>query len=150
MKAIYLDIDGVLISFTFEHSLAKYNTFARFTLFDQRACLRLLNIIEETGAEVILSSSWRLLDKDMEHVRTQLAPYGIVIADRTGNENAPRGEQIAAHLARHPEITDYVVLDDEDHMDAVRDHFVQTTFDEGLQDEHVQRAIEILRKKENA
>lgn len=146
MKAIYLDIDGVLNSYQFEKSLNKYKSFRRFYLFDQRACLRLLDIIEETGAYVILSSSWRITEEETHDVQKQLTPYGIKLFDMTGQEPGQRGDQIKAHLERHPEITNYVVLDDDSDMDAVADHLVLTTLEYGLEDEHVEKAIEILNR----
>lgn len=145
MKAIYLDIDGVLNSQDFVESLYKFKTLRRFNLFDQQACLRLVDLVEETGAYIYLSSSWRIDENRSHAVAHQFMPYGLKIAGMTGQEEGQRGDQIAAHLARHPEITQFVVLDDDDDMDAVRDHLVQTTWEHGLQDEHIAKARELLK-----
>lgn len=144
MKVIYLDIDGVMNSAEFDRLICNYRHGGIYNIFDQRACLRLMNLIDETGAYVILSSSWRIDENSRKEVDIQLRPYRIKVVGYTGQERGQRGDQIAAHLAAHPEITEYVVFDDDDDMDAVRSHFVKTTFEHGLQDEHIELAKQIL------
>jgi hypothetical protein len=54
----------------------------------------------------------------------------------------PRHVEIRAYLKRHP-VDSFVVLDDDEDAD-VPGHFVKTDFGRGLQDEDVERAVEIL------
>lgn len=68
-----------------------------------------------------------------------------------------RGAQIQSWLDDHPEVTHYVVLDDDADMGPVLDRLVKTTWEYGLLDEHVDRAAGMLgerrraaRKKERA
>ena len=55
-----------------------------------------------------------------------------------------RGNLIMEWLDAHPDVTEYVVLDDNSDMDAVWEHFVQTSMDVGITDADATRAIEIL------
>ena len=54
------------------------------------------------------------------------------------------GDEIASWLHGRPEVESFVVLDDDSDMTAVQDRHVKTSFDGGLLDEHVERAIQML------
>ena len=67
-----------------------------------------------------------------------ITPYGI---------GKPRGYEIKRFLIEHPEIENYVILDDVANMlSEQQSHFVQTRFYYGLTDEDTEKAIEILNK----
>ena len=72
--------------------------------------------------------------------------YGYTTLDwHTGQT---RSEEIALFLAQHPEIDNYVILDDVDITNEVlRAHWVKTTFKEGFTREMFLRAKEILIKE---
>ena len=57
MKVIFLDIDGVLAT-TSCYGKGKNNKWGSY-MFDQTAVVYLNFILNETGAEIILSSDWR-------------------------------------------------------------------------------------------
>jgi len=57
MKVIFLDIDGVLAT-TSCYGKGKNNKWGSY-MFDQKAVVYLNFILNETGAEIILSSDWR-------------------------------------------------------------------------------------------
>ncbi len=57
MKIIFLDIDGVLCT-TSCYGKGMNNKWSAY-MFDQKAVIYLNHIINETGAEIILSSDWR-------------------------------------------------------------------------------------------
>ena len=60
MKIIFLDIDGVLNSDTWEKSKAFKNGVYPSNSFDPFSVQLLNNIINETQAKVVLTSTWRL------------------------------------------------------------------------------------------
>lgn len=176
MKVLFLDIDGVLNNDkTFEEVHDYYvKTGYHKVEIGLDMVERLFKIIEATGAKIVLSSSWRLgwnLIEDGNCVpysdcssdvklNSILKKYGLSIYSRTiVSENRRRGDEIKDWLDRHPQVTNYVILEDEvyDMMEyyekgkVVKTNFllptemVKSTKDTtGLQDIHVEQAIKIL------
>ena len=159
MRIIFLDFDGVLntIGYLLAQEEAGRNGCGTPDGLDPRLVTKLNDIIDVTDAFVVVSSSWRHLytTPELQDLLTSRGFKGTVL-DRTPRsvpcqnglsrrECGPRGDEIRAWLdsQRHA-VTGYVVLDDWGDMDAVRDHFIQTTLNEGLTDDHVSRAITIL------
>ena len=137
MKIIFLDIDGVLFAFW------GYK-------FSPAACNNLNVLLEkEPEAMIVISSSWRHLGLDQ--VKKTLAANNIDsnrAIDITGNETGGRGVQIQAWLDRHPEVTNFVVIDDEiSEMSNIMDHVVKTNSYSGLTSADVDLALDILNKK---
>jgi len=147
MKAIFLDIDGVLNS-TNTKVLTNYT---RATFLDPDMILRLKRIIEATDAKVVLSSDWRY-DKDDERynqdfieLRDTLKENGIEFYGFTPERiDGNRGFEIAEYILSHDEFTNYVVLDDRPDACIDNSHFVRTLMSTGLTEEHVEEAIKIL------
>lgn len=146
MNVIFLDIDGVLNSEEFERNIDQYQYVFKFSLLDQKAILRLYKILWETNAYVVLSSSWRLSEESYKSVEEQLKPYRIKLIDKTPQNTEGRGAEIVEWLEQHPEVSHYVVLDDDDFaMEPVKNHLVLTTWTDGLEDKHIQEAIDKMK-----
>lgn len=143
MKVIFLDVDGVLNT-----STTRVRRKDNYLGFEQRKILLLKQIVEATGALIVLSSTWRSSKDSFSDIRLGLLSDGMVIFDVTPDFGfRPRGLEILAWLDTHPEVTHYVILDDVDEfgMENLRKHFVQTDFyGLGLTAYHVQKAIKIL------
>lgn len=113
-KVIFLDIDGVLCS---ERSKHAYNGIPSpiapwsWDKFDQTAIYLLRCVIALTGADVVLSSSWR------KEVNIAALEYrlGFKLADVTSTEltESTRSHKIHNWLMEHPEVTTYAILDDD-------------------------------------
>jgi hypothetical protein len=58
--------------------------------------------------------------------------------------NKTRGQEIAMWLEQVP-VDSFVIFDDDDDMEPVQDHLIQTTFEHGLLQEHIDRAREMLK-----
>lgn len=159
MKVIFLDIDGVLNSFPeltnpdIPNHVWSPDVMKEFGIsFDvQEDKVELLNrITDATGAKIVLSSSWRKgYLADYADVVTELHNKGMksFVLDRTpwGSEYKNRGEEIQAWYNQHEdEIESFIILDDHDDMGPVQNHLIQTKHWEGLQDHHVETAIEYL------
>lgn len=162
---VFLDIDGVALPFENQSTA--------------RACGdRISQLCRETGAKVVISSSWRweVLDEiGAENWRiAHTHPRWIGIAnflrssvnldvpvigftpdhsnkepDEDGRVFQPRGyrgEEILAWLAEHPEITQWVVLDDlEDWIgDKIGPNLVLTNGDVGFDEHALEKAIALL------
>ena len=158
-KVLFLDFDGVANSLAYlqAHRTCDQHPCPEEHALDPIRIERLNRIIEATGASVVISSSWRygrtvdqlaqllvwrgfkggVIDKTPDFCKT---PDGKAVAA------SDRGEEIRQWLDAHPEVTEFVVLDDQADMTAVRDYFIQT--EDGIEDEHVDRAIAMLGRRE--
>ena len=105
MKAIFIDIDGVL-------NCANTPNPRKFPyVADPKLVDRFKKLVETTGAKVILSSTWRYDPAGLFSARRWGIPFDSVLPDMPGQ---PRRDEILAWLAAHPETTRYAVIDDED------------------------------------
>ena len=59
-----------------------------------------------------------------------------------------RGNEIKNWLENHPDIQNYLIIDDEANiLEEQKEHFVQTDINEGLTEEHYHKARSILSGK---
>ena len=160
-RVLFLDVDGVLNHREWLRVHGRQNVsteewrLARYRAHLDPACVaRLERVIASTGCVLVLSSSWRysLSTEEMEaRLRERGAPSARVIgATPKGIPCASglivepgRGEEIGVWLAQNP--TDsFAIVDDGDDMEPFMDRLVRTSFESGLQDEHVNRLVELL------
>lgn len=109
--AVFLDVDGVLnTKTTCQHTPDGY------TGIDDARVKILANAIKMYDCyEVILTSDWKEMgeyDDDYLYLLEKLDLYGLDIAGKTKDQGNNRGEGIINYLKAHPEIDDYVILDD--------------------------------------
>lgn len=159
MKVIFLDIDGVL------NGLGSESRCCGCLGIDDDKVKRLAKIINETDACIVLSSTWR---HDWERVESleDLSTMGAYMVRKLKRERIhilsktddispeKRGVEIKKWLddAKKDgvEIKSFCIIDDEMfdfEAEGLIDYLVKTSFyedDPGLQDSHVERAIEIL------
>jgi hypothetical protein len=153
MKVIFLDVDGVLniISDSYKTTAQKDEN-GHFIHLEKHLLKRLEYLIKETGAKIVVSSSWRL---DIENLREKLkkANFSLIseIYGLTGLGHT-RGEEIKAWINKHKP-TKYVVLEDEifdvcgEKCDVIpEENVVEVDHTVGLTDKDVKRAIAILGK----
>jgi hypothetical protein len=127
MKTIFLDIDGVLATHKqYMMNRKKFwdkNPIAKELKipypFDPK-CVKIFNeILDETGADIVLSSDWREhfsledLDKIFKFNGVNKSPVDITISELAsfGNQIMNRAFQIGEYVTRN-NITNYVVIDD--------------------------------------
>lgn len=131
-RILFLDIDGVLNSVKTSVAFGRWPhdiTPKELSLFDTAAIALLQRLCDSAGIQIVLSSAWRL-SHDFKAVGEA---FGLPIIDRTPALPGPRGEEIAAWLAAHPEVTDYAIVDDDPDMLPGQLHrFVHTDGYEGL------------------
>ena len=156
MKVIFLDIDGVLNCGSTEARCGYYLG------IDDDKVQRLRRIVDATGAKIVLTSTWKDgWDREYKEDQDALANYldrklkaeGLRILDKTDDEHHDRGAGILRWIEGRP-VESFVILDDclfDYNEMGLLQHLVETTEgtdDGGLQNEHVQRAIEILNQQE--
>ena len=72
---------------------------------------RLRKLLDRTGAKVVLTSSWRIDPIGLYAAKNWHIPFKDVCPDMP---QRPRREEILTWLKRHPRVSRYVVIDDED------------------------------------
>jgi hypothetical protein len=151
-RLIFLDIDGVLNSVEFradntngEGVVIVDGAFDATAHIDPLRVARLNRLIDATGAEVVLSSSWRRLF-GLERTQSSLRAKGFAhqITDCTVRlVGEPRHVEIESYLAALGTSTRFVILDDaEDAGVGFGQNFIHVL--DGLEDEHIERACRIL------
>lgn len=151
MKVIFLDNDGVIClsdnwggrfkkarQYMIDNKISEFdfldekkrNVLVRFDDFDKKAVKVLNEILEETGAEIVVSSDWKL-HATVEELGEYYESQGIIKKplDRTLNleefdedaaglyhwkgwKERARILEIKRYLEDHPEITHWVAIDD--------------------------------------
>lgn len=158
MKVIFLDIDGVLNSLRSCIGLGGYSNPGCFSRgesprFDPVAVGLLRRLVERTGAQIVVSSTWRASCLENDNLKRALATwYGwenAPIIGRTKLGGGRRGPQIQEWLDAH-QVENYVILDDDaDMLEEQMPYLVQTHFNMGLSYEHIKQAATILGMPEN-
>ena len=159
MKVIFLDIDGVL------NCKNTADCCEGYIGVDNKKVELLKRVVDETGALIVLSSSWRLgvtntglgTEGLMDYLKEKLAKYGLEIYSMTpqiGGFHGSRGKEIDIWLNSRDNIESWVVLDDEYFDDfsvyGIDSHLVNTDFyGDGLTKEDVEQAIYILNGENN-
>lgn len=149
-KIVFLDVDGVLNSDDFyarwmlEEGVDCFET----DTLDPHALALLKKLVRETDAKVIISSSWRWDNQAMGNLTSQLRTYGIFAIGTTIDDirvNLSRAGEIKLWLDSHPEIVNYVILDDARiDIDELARHHIKTNSVYGLQLNHIEQAKNIL------
>ena len=140
-KIIFLDVDGVLNSAQDGFSV-NLETDNHLKLLEQ--------LVKETGADIVLSSSWRMsfgCSFSLSNTLiSRLKEHGLSILDITPErEDGDRGLEIKEWLDKNP-TKNILILDDEDFdiANIFPNNFVKTNNEIGLQKEDVEKGIKIL------
>ena len=164
MKIIFLDIDGVLN--------VEYNEKDKYGhIFKEEYVQNLAEIIEKTGAKIVISSTWK--DKGIERIHNlwlerglpgeiiDITPDCIDVVKSTEIEfydEVKRGDEIKLWLDRN-KVDNYVIIDDiDDFLEEQKSHFVNCSTGTpikpwklgipGLKEECKIKTINILNMKE--
>ena len=157
---IFLDVDGVLNSLRWFHSAdyhalkenyAASNTDTAVVLwrthFDPAQVAMLKKILDETGARIVLSSTWRLLDV----TRAAFAMNRVAIPNlmklwvgNTPRMKGRRGDDIDQWIRSMDFKGPFVIIDDDSDMEPHSDKLVQTDPGNGLMKKHVAEIISRL------
>lgn len=111
MKIIFLDIDGVLNSDEYFDKIKYLKIEGIESEIDRKKVKLLQEAVKQTGAKVVLSSSWRYTKRAKE-LKEFLAQHETPI-DVTPFLDNIRGEEIKKWLSQNKNIDDFVIVDDE-------------------------------------
>jgi hypothetical protein len=161
MKVIFLDIDGVLNS---ETSIRANGITNQWNDNPHPEHIKWLNyIIKETGAKVVISSTWRTsASPSMFNRFLSLLGFEGDVIGRTPSLEAYRGTEIKTWLEEHADkiikykdstwysykqpVDSFVILDDDSDMVDLTPYLVLIDGLKGLTEEDANKAIKILNK----
>lgn len=155
MKVIFLDIDGVLNSRAYDR-VRDWND--ERTFIDKTRLPLVKEIVDKTGALIVLSTTWRRHWNQREELRDITGKImvdifsegGLDIYDKTPSLGicAERHDEVKQWLDDHEgEVESFVIIDDYIFgWKELNDNFVRTEPNKslGLCEEQVQKAIAIL------
>ena len=156
MKVIFLNPEGAL---NCDNTLPFCNDYMGI---DKDKVERLKEIVDATGAKIVLISPWKdgwMPGRQYQPNRYPFAAYlddnllkygNLTIFDKTHEMVASdRGMGIKAWIEMYPDITHWIVLDNRQAKDYIKfkivpDHLILTDCDLGLTPENVAAAISLL------
>ena len=174
MKVIFLDFDGVLNSrqsMSFWHRKRDQEKWEnqmyeswQGTMSEYIAqefcpiCTSNMELLIEKvpEAKIVVSSTWRL-NNTVDDLKKILKPFptvanriiGVTPRGEYKNGRIMRGEEIKTWLEHHPEVENYVIIDDDsDMLPEQLDNFVHTSNMHGFLYGDMLKATNILRKDE--
>lgn len=108
--AIFLDVDGVLNT----RKTVISSPDGRIGVDDTRIGILAGAIKKYGGGNIVLTSDWKnvRIGGDLNYLKDKLAEHGLEIFAMTTDYWSNRGQGIQDYLAEHPEIDEYVILDD--------------------------------------
>ncbi len=155
MKIIFLDIDGVLNSDAWFTKLSE-NKMIYFSVvrdLDKDAVKILNRIIKESGAKIVISSSWRLMFT-LDEIKTVLKDNGfefvneiIDITPKRHTFPSRRGNEIQEWITVNQFKGPFVIIDDDGDMEHLMDRLVQTSWSHGLKEEHIPKCLKLLNQE---
>lgn len=167
-KIIFLDIDGVLNTQYWYTQTDRNTPKDKYGYaFDPNAVANLKRIVEETGADIVISSSWKCMglsqmedmweDRNLPGIIVGITPNSIsdemlLVSDIDSVELFHiRGEEIKEWLTTHgKKVSHYVIIDDMDHvLPEQQSHFVQTNPEVGITEDDANKAIAIMNKSKS-
>ena len=166
-KVLFLDIDGVLNTKYWYTQMDKTTPKDQYGYaFDPNAVANLKKIIDETGADIVISSSWKSFgiseledmwqDRGLPGKLIGITPNTVsdemlLNADLDNMELfSIRGTEIKEWLTKHGKhVSHYAIIDDMDNMlTEQRLHFVKTDPEIGITVDDAEKAIMILNQQQ--
>ena len=143
LRVIFLDFDGVLVT-----PASSFRRTGTGIVADPAAVDALNYLISETGARLVITSTWRLeyslgeLSELLHSWKVQAEIIGIAPS------GSSRGDEIQEWLDNCGESTPidtFVILDDLTYMGKLSPRLVSTEFESGLTMDDARRALEFLK-----
>lgn len=162
MKVLFLDIDGVLNSSQhfkrtteLRQKTSKQGMDFRdsewLTNIDQVCVNHLKHLMSKVpDLHIVISSTWRkthpitLLKKNLSEMLNVNSDRILGITPVLWKNGEVRGDEIQAWLNEHPDVSRFAIVDDDSDMAHLQSHLFKTTWEKGLQFEHVSKIEEFL------
>lgn len=166
MRVIFLDIDGVVC--TMRSHLAFGDKGGLMQAWDVTCCQMIRRLCSKNGFRIVISSSWRNSPDRLKLLDYYLALYGLI--DHcykypnmiTGSKRTKvdqewktprfsyvkgktRGLEIQDWLKRHPNVKEYLILDDDsDFLHKQKPFHIKTDTDEGFSSKNFRDCYAII------
>lgn len=157
MKVLFLDFDGVLNSEASFRMEKRRKTLDTANTLSVVACSNLQYILEQDSSiRIVISSTWRLMHTMVE-LQNILNAYGVEAARIIGKTPAvmsrDRAHEINLWLGDNPNVTKFVVLDDDSDVKALNvipnSLVIQTDFEDGLLLSQAKQAAKFFRREKD-
>ena len=127
MNVVFLDYDGVVNTPMWDNDgkHCRFN-FPSDNKVNNFQCVQWLSeFCEKFNYCIVVTSTWRMDENYIDCLKNGGLRDGIEIVGKTPVINgAHRGAEIRAFLDAHHEITNFIIIDDEDDMDDLVDHLI--------------------------
>ena len=162
-RIIFLDIDGVLNTKWWYTQMDRNTPKDQYGYaFDPRAVANLKRIMDETEAEIVISSSWKSFGfSELEEMWNERGLPGKLIGVTPNSVSDEmlldadidnielfhiRGEEIKEWLTKHgKQVSHYAIIDDMDNMlSEQQSHFVHTNPEVGITEDDAEAVIAVL------
>jgi hypothetical protein len=159
MKVLFLDIDGVLNSSEYFFSKgyldetesmtdAETMLLAHPSHLDPSALQVINHIVKESGAQVVLSSSWRMkytIEEWTEMMQKRGATFKITGRTPKHSMSTTRGAEILDYINSMRNKPDsIVIIDDHSDMDNLKKYLVLTNGKFGITMRDAEKALQLL------
>lgn len=152
MKIVFLDIDGVLNHEKFYSDTKTNRTIRKYRKnnIDPRSAKLVVDLCKQTGAKIVISSSWRFDGLDELTKRLRIAGIkdnyvlGVCSLERPHEFGGTNKGTVIQRYIDENNIDKYVILDDEDMLETQKPYFIKTSRWTGFTKEDLKRAINIL------
>lgn len=143
---IFLEIEGVLTNYNSMKNSSYKDIYKQFGI-DTNALFLLKRLTNATNGKIVMTSSLRF-DDDFERLERALRSMGFIILGKTDFIDYNKTAEIMDYITRH-NIRNYIILDSEELEDIpeIKERFIESPVDDGLQEYLVDEAIEIAYKK---
>lgn len=146
MKVIFLDVDNCLNDKNTTDTI-----FGGYNGLDEDKIERLNCIVKETGAKIVLSTTWRNYPDFTEYLMYRMRSVDPNLASavigKTPNLCASRADEIEEWMKDNPSVDKFVVLDDllSESLERFGYSFINTSEEDGLTHDIMKRCIEHLK-----
>lgn len=165
MKIIFLDVDGVLNSdmglvkalglkpnekIQVHHAAKILNELSGANYpFDEKCLENFKRLVDETDANIVVSSTWRLFESNRVKLLETLRKYDldtkiIGYTPYYHRDFMPRGYEIEGWLRENEFTGEFIILDDVDNMEHLKPHLILTNALTGLTADDVDQGIKML------
>lgn len=148
MKIIFLDFDGVIITYRSHYAYNKRfiqpeQPLGPFKDLDVVTCNFLRRICKYHNIKIVVSSTWRVNKSTCMDRLVEAGLFEYLHEDwRTIQSGRNRGSQIKEWLERHSECEDYLIIDDDnDMLEEQQSKFVLASMMEGLSSEGMRKIM---------
>lgn len=139
MKAIFLDIDGVVAPYDVHHGLQ----------YDKDKIRLVSGLAKKIKADIILNSS-RQYGSLKETLATLPESLSKIIKDQTPlSPLGDKGKAVDLFLKEHPEYDSFIIIDDEpyEYSEEQKPHVFKTNTYKGITEETVNNILTALRQR---